>query len=102
MGGLFMAPNFKIATQRSSDNLHLKLTGDFDGASAHELLYMLKQNRHKAQRIFIHTGSLRKIHPFGRNVFHKNLGGTNRNSNQILFTGENASQIATENSDYLK
>jgi hypothetical protein len=36
-----MASNFKILVHRNSENLHLKLTGDFDGTSAQKLLNAL-------------------------------------------------------------
>jgi len=38
-----MANNFRISVHRSSENLHLKLMGNFDGISAHELLNVLKR-----------------------------------------------------------
>nr|CBX29619.1 unknown protein [uncultured Desulfobacterium sp.] len=33
-----MASNFKIEVFRNSENVHLKLFGDFDGNSAYELV----------------------------------------------------------------
>ena len=33
-----MAANFRILVHRNSDNLHLRPIGDFDGASAFELV----------------------------------------------------------------
>jgi hypothetical protein len=38
-----MASNFKIFSLETRDSLHLKLDGDFDGNSAHELLNTLKK-----------------------------------------------------------
>jgi hypothetical protein len=55
-----MAKYFRIAIQRSSDTLHLKLIGEFDGRSAHELLNTIQKNRNGASRIFIHTSSLKR------------------------------------------
>ena len=93
-----MALNFRISIHRNSRNLHLKLVGDFDGSSAHELLHVLEENCNGATRVFIHTSSLEHIHPFGRNIFHNNLGVMNRQSVALLFTGENADQLAPERS----
>jgi len=42
-----MAANFRISVHRSSDSLHMKLMGDFDGSSAWELLNVLRN----AQRV---------------------------------------------------
>jgi len=39
-----MPCSFKILAHRNSDNLHLKLEGDFDGRSALELINYLKKN----------------------------------------------------------
>ena len=39
-----MASNFQIYRHRTRDSLHLKLEGDFDGSSAHELINALKED----------------------------------------------------------
>jgi hypothetical protein len=95
-GGLFMASNFKIALHRSSDTLHLKLTGNFDGSSAHELINVLKRNWSGARKVIIHTNSLKTIHPFGRDTFQKNMTALKDYSVRIVFTGENAKELALE------
>ncbi len=91
-----MAANFRISKHQNSDNLHLKLAGDFDGTSAWELFYILKKNFRSASKIFIHCSCLNEIDPFGRDVFHANLNSLKRESAFLLFTGEKASQIAPE------
>lgn len=65
-----MANNFRISVHRSSENLHLKLMGNFDGTSAHELLNLLKRYGNRTSRVSIYTISLRNIDRFGVNVFH--------------------------------
>ena len=64
-----MASNFKILIHKSSESLHLKLTGDFDGTSAHELLNTIKDYGAGMNKIFIHTNGLRGIFPFGKTVW---------------------------------
>ena len=81
-----MVNNFKISIHRNSENLHLKLMGDFDGTSAYELLKVLKRYGNRTARIFIHTSSLRNIYPFGVNVFHKNLGVLKKQFLTLVFT----------------
>ncbi|MBW1780502.1 MAG: hypothetical protein JRL30_07150 [Deltaproteobacteria bacterium] len=93
-----MAPDFRIFIHRNSDNLHLKLMGDFDGASAGELLNVLKKSATHVYKVIIHTGSLKNIYPFGRETFQENLRNWKVDRVQILFTGENASLIAPEKS----
>ncbi len=88
-----MAGNFGIYIHKNSDNLHLKLTGDFDGSSAHELINVLQRYSGNTTKVFIHTDALKDVHPFGRNVFHKNLQILNGSRPTMLFTGENAAQL---------
>ena len=91
-----MASNFRISMHRSSDNLHLKLLGDFDGTSAWQLLNVLKKNINGVYRVIIHTNCLKNIYPFGQDIFRQNLPGLKARPVQILFTGENARLIAPE------
>lgn len=48
--GLNMARNFNMIINKNSDNLHLKLSGDFDGTSAWERLNTVKENNHVRRR----------------------------------------------------
>ncbi len=89
-----MAPNFKILIHSNCDNLHLKLMGEFDGSSAHELINVLKRHCRRTSRVFIHTSALKHIHPFGQNVFQNNLDVVYGQSLPLVFTGENAAQLA--------
>ena len=90
-----MASNFKILIHRNSDNVHLKLMGDFDGSSAHELLNMLNKNCPNASRIFIHTSCVKSIVPFGRSVFRNNLHLLKGKPAHLVFTGEKASELSS-------
>jgi len=92
-----MATNFKIYVHKNSENVHLKLVGDFDGNSAHELLNAIKCITDNASTIFVHTSCLQQIHPFGQEVFRNNLNVMNGRFNAVLFTGEDASQLIPEN-----
>jgi hypothetical protein len=96
-----MASNFKIFVYKNSDNLHLKLAGDFDGSSAYELLNTLKRNCRGTSGTFIHTSCLKQIHPFGRDVFQTNLNVLNGQCARLVFTGDNARQLAPEGSRFL-
>ena len=89
-----MASNFKILIHRNSDNLHLKLMGDFDGSSAHQLLNLLSKNGPTASRIFIHTNCVKSIVPFGRSVFQNNLYKLKGKPVHLVFTGEKASDLS--------
>ena len=89
-----MASNFNIHVHQNSDNLHLRLTGDFDGASAQHLLSELRRNTLRATRVFIHTNCLGRIHPLGREVLHGNLDRFRNQDLSFVFTGENACEMA--------
>ena len=91
-----MALNFRIFIHSNGENLHLKLIGDFDGTSAHELLSTLKRYSNHTSKVFIHTSRLKDIHPFGLNVFHDNLDVLKGKSLELVFTGKYASQVAPE------
>jgi len=89
-----MASNFKILSHRNSDNLHLKLIGDFDGTSAHQLLNLLIKNSLAASKIFIHTDCVRSFVPIGRSVFRNNLHLLKGKPAHLVFTGERASELS--------
>ena len=88
-----MATNFKISVSRNDKYLHLILKGDFDGTSAHELLDVLKKRSARTSRVFIHTGNLRDIHPFGLQVLRSNVTVLKGRAVDLVFQGENASQF---------
>ena len=85
-----MANNFKISIHRTNNTLHINLMGDFDGNSAFELLNMLKDNVNGNTRVIIDTGGLKRIYPFGREVFNHNLSRVKNHRADVEFMGENA------------
>jgi len=54
--GTMMASRFRIFLHQNSDNLHLKLSGEFDGSSAYQLINAIKNHNGKAGNIYVHTG----------------------------------------------
>ena len=91
-----MAKGFKISFQRKGENAHLRLRGDFDGTSAHELLNALKTSCAPCSQVYIHTGSLKTLHRFGLQVFYSHLDFLKGKSLDLVFTGEHASPLAPE------
>ena len=90
-----MASNFQIFSCKTRDSLHLKLHGDFDGNSAHELINTLIDADSNFWEIFIDTDGLKTVHPFGRAVFEKNLGILNKKLNNLIFVGRNGHKISS-------
>lgn len=92
-----MATNFRITLHQNSENLHLRLNGDFDGNSVYELLNILEKRCRFASRAFIHTNGLRHIHPFGASVFRSHLGELKHCKRMLLeFTGDYAQELAPD------
>ena len=90
-----MALNFKIICHKNSENLHLKLMGDFDGSSAYELINTLKKYNGNAGKVFVDTCSLLSVHPFGLDVFQKNFS-IKRLCHGLTFTGKYGDTIAPQ------
>ncbi len=90
-----MAHNFRINTHQTTDNLHINLLGNFDGSSAYELLNLLKDNLNSTKRILIDTNNLKKIYPFGREVFNRYFLKLRKYRIRVQFVGFNAFQIVT-------
>ena len=88
-----MASNFKIYSFKTSDSLHLKLSGDFDGSSAYELINTLADYGKGFYDIFINTNDLKSIHPFGRQVFQKRFRTLEKQFNGITFVGRNKQEM---------
>jgi hypothetical protein len=89
-----MASNFQITSNRLEESIHLKLYGDFDGSSAHELLNLLRSYSHDTLKIYIQTDGLKHIYPFGLNTFLKNYRIINGCADRIVFTGKKATALA--------
>jgi hypothetical protein len=88
-----MASNFKLFIHETSDSLHLKLYGDFDGSSAHELINTLKKYGSRFYQIFIDTDDLNVIHSFGKDVFQKYYGFFDTRMKNLIFIGRNKLEL---------
>ena len=93
-----MASNFGIAVDRNSDGFVLKLAGDFDVKSAHELIYAIEKLPEDTVKLYIYTNGLKTIRPIGLDIFHMFMRSLNGQSTKIVFTGRNASQLSPGNS----
>lgn len=90
-----MAANFKIQVFRNSENVHLKLFGDFDGNSAYELINTIN-GLYYNDKLFIHTGCLKQLNNFGIEVFRKNFPSLNVRPASCWFTGDKATELIPE------
>ncbi|MGD8991877.1 MAG: hypothetical protein PVI00_10535 [Desulfobacterales bacterium] len=97
-----MANNFRISIHRKSDNISIRLAGDFDGSSADELLNVLQDRLNDIASISIDTSELNKIYPFGRDVFTHHLFKLKQYNCRINLVGKNAEQITPSEMEYFQ
>ncbi len=84
-----MANNFHMFTHKTTETLHIKLTGDFDGSSASELANALADNQNRYYQIFINDTKLNNIHPFGQEVLQRRLSELRSHGPAVIFIGKN-------------
>ena len=94
-----MAMNFKIVVHRNCENVHLKLTGDFDGSSAYELLDVMRRNS-SAFKDFHTYRVFEANRALWGETFRNNLNAVKTTSLRLLFTGNNARQLAPKKVKY--
>ncbi len=99
-GGVAVASNFQFFPHRTKNSLHMKLYGDFDEISALELLNALTDHGSGVRQIFIDTNDLSTIHPFGQEMFQKNIGSLNGQFLNLTFIGKNKHSISPEKSHH--
>lgn len=89
-----MGSNFKLLTYNNSDNLHIKLTGDFDADAAEILMKSLQKYHRHFKKIFIYTSCLNSIESAGSQAFQHSYDLQAEDIHDIVFTGENAEHLA--------
>jgi hypothetical protein len=94
LGDKNMAHNFKININRTTDNLYIRLKGDFDGSSAFELFNTLKDNLNSTKCILVDTHKLKAVYQFGREVFYCNFSKIKNQRIRIRFVGPDALHLA--------
>ena len=84
-----MAGNFNINVSQTSDSVCLKLSGEFDGSSACELLNLLNDGKFSGStKILVDTEFLRHIHRFGLEILHSRLQEKKTKEIPLVFTGQ--------------
>jgi hypothetical protein len=89
-----MQTNFKLIVHPNSDNLHIKLMGDFDTPAAELLMKSLQKHHRHFRKIFIHTSCLNTIETAGAMAFQRSYNLPDEGLSDIVFTGEYAAHIA--------
>jgi len=84
-----MASNFHVFSYETRETLHLRLSGDFDGTSAFQLLETLKKQKAGFDQIFIDVNNLKTIYPFALEVFQKEINSYDQKTDNFIFLGKN-------------
>ena len=87
-----MANNFHMFKHKTNESLHIKLTGDFDGSSASELINALVDNQNRYYQIFINATEIKNIDPFGLDVLQNRLSEIRDQGPGVIFIGKNIGQ----------
>lgn len=93
-----MNKTFHIEFKKSNGNLHIQPSGDFDGASAWELLNLLHDQYRGQGNVFIDTSRLRQIHPFGCSTFKCRLNRKQLPADRLYFKGKKGFELAPDGS----
>jgi hypothetical protein len=88
-----MANTFRMLKHQNSDNLHIKLIGDFNTNSAWKLLSLLEHSSKYVKRIFIHTACMSSINRVGLHILETALSRQESLMCKITFTGDNMGKL---------
>ena len=89
-----MSMNFQIKYKRKNGDLHVNPVGDFDGSSAWELIHLLDEKYDGKGWVYIDTGRLRSVCPFGCNTFQCQFYQSRVPAHRLLVKGENGAALA--------
>lgn len=85
-----------LSERMNNHSVHLKLLGDFDGTSAHELANLLDTYSGSHSIVTIDTEKLNTIHSHGVNVFIIRMKLMRRSYAGIVYTGKHKSSFLQE------
>jgi len=85
---------FQILFNETDNSLHIQPDGDFDGASAWELVNLLHDRYRGQDEVVIDTSRLRLVHPFGCATFKCNLDRKRVPAERLCFEGDKGIAIA--------
>ena len=92
-----MAKNFQIDTRVDSrKNLRVRLSGDFDGTSACELLNVLREKAAKYSCVTVETQELKSVKSFGLQIVSSGIPKKRPGGAKIGFTGKYRSAFCLE------
>lgn len=88
-----MGSDFEIFFKKDQDQLFVNLCGDFDDASAHELVTLLQKNHDEIGIAFIRTDNVGNIDPSGIKKLEEEVLLLDDFCYRLVFTGKNANKL---------
>lgn len=82
-----MSANFRIKSYKVNEELHIELSGDFDGSSAWELVNMIMLRDNRNGRIIINVQKLGEVIPFGSALFKNLIDSRFLPADRMVFEG---------------
>lgn len=86
-----MASSFHMTVTPNKNTLYIQIQGGFDGSSAQQLLYTLKQYMEQTSRIIINTDSISYFDATGLNLLRYRIQTALTSKTQMTFIGNNSS-----------
>ncbi len=86
-----MASSFHITVTPNKNALYIQIQGGFDGSSAQQLLYTLKQYMDHTSRVIINTDNISYFDTLGVNLLRYRIGTVTTSTTRMTFIGDNAS-----------
>ena len=93
-----MNKSFNIDFRHSLGNLHISLSGEFNGMCAWELVKTIKHQHVTSGRIFVNTVGLSRVSSSGTALFKSHLPKAVASLKWLYFKGENGFKIAPDGS----
>ena len=93
-----MQTKFTIETRKTNGDLYVEARGDLDGSSAMQLVNVLHAQYSGTGKVYIETGGLRDICPFGCDTFRCRLDGNRLPADRLFFKGKEGFKMAPKGS----
>jgi hypothetical protein len=91
-----MASNFEVSVQRDGGTRYVRMSGDFDEASARRLIESLEKDCRDAAVVFIQAGGLDHLHPSGCEAFRNNLHALKDFCYRLVFADAQATRMSPD------
>lgn len=90
-----MADNFKMSTEKKGgDWIVIRMSGDFDGMSAWELIHKMHEFSGQYYLVEVDTSGVTEMVPFGYKTFAVNVKSLKKSPSTFVVTGDFAPYLS--------